>query len=95
MGTVRLQGEHFMVTIQNYVRAKSLEEAYELNQKKGNCILGGMLWTKMQNRMIQTAIDLCDLGLNEIEETEEEFCDIGRTPPENDECKGLEYYEED
>ena len=73
MGTVRLQGEHFMVTIQNYVRAKSLEEAYELNQKKGNCILGGMLWTKMQNRMIQTAIDLCDLGLNEIEETEEEF----------------------
>ena len=62
-----------MVTIQNYVRAKSLEEAYELNQKKGNCILGGMLWTKMQNRMIQTAIDLCDLGLNTIEETEEEF----------------------
>ena len=62
-----------MVTIQNYVRAKSLEEAYELNQKKGNCILGGMLWTKMQNRMIQTAIDLCDLGLNEIEETEEVF----------------------
>ena len=84
-----------MVTIQNYVRAKSLEEAYELNQKKGNCILGGMLWTKMQNRMIQTAIDLCDLGLNKVEETEEEFCDIGRTPPENDECKGLEYYEED
>lgn len=73
MGTVRFQGEHFMVTIQNYVRAKSLEEAYELNQKKGNCILGGMLWTKMQNRMIQTAIDLCDLGLNTIEETEEEF----------------------
>ena len=58
-----------MVTIQNYVRAKSLEEAYELNQKKGNCILGGMLWTKMQNRMIQTAIDLCDLGLNKIEES--------------------------
>ena len=29
------------------------------------------------------------------EETEEEFCYIGRTPPENDECKGLEYYEED
>ena len=42
MGTVRFQGEHFMVTIQNYVRAKSLEEAYELNQKKGNCILGAL-----------------------------------------------------
>ena len=49
-----------MVTIQNYVRAKSLEEAYELNQKKGNCILGGMLWTKMQNRMIQTIFVILD-----------------------------------
>ena len=73
MGTVRFQGEHFMVTIQNYVRAKSLEEAYELNQKKGNCILDGMLWTKMQNRMIQTAIDLCDLGLNEIKKRKRNF----------------------
>ena len=40
METVRLQGEHFMVTIQNYVRAKSLEEAYELNQKKGRQMSG-------------------------------------------------------
>ena len=32
-----------------------------------------MLWTKMQNRRIQTAIDLCDLGLDRIEENEEEF----------------------
>ena len=36
-----------MVTIQNYVRAQSIDEAYELNQKKGSCIIGGMLWTKM------------------------------------------------
>ena len=62
-----------MFHAKEYVKAESLEQAYELNQKKGNCILGGMLWTKMQNRMIQTAIDLCDLGLNEIEDTEEEF----------------------
>ena len=41
-----------MVTIQNYIRVKSLEEAYQLNQKKGSCIIGGMLWTKMQNRTI-------------------------------------------
>lgn len=47
-----------MVTIQNYVRVKNLEEAYTLNQKKGSMILGGMLWTKMQDRTIQTAIDL-------------------------------------
>ena len=52
-----------MVTIQNYVRAQSIDEAYELNQKKGSCIIGGMLWTKMQDRLIQTAIDMCDLDL--------------------------------
>ena len=62
-----------MVTIQNYVRAQSIDEAYELNQKKGSCIIGGMLWTKMQDRLIQTAIDMCDLGLDKIEEREDEF----------------------
>ena len=43
-----------MVTIQNYVRAQSIDEAYELNQKKGSCIIGGMLWTKMQLILSQT-----------------------------------------
>lgn len=62
-----------MVTIKNYVRVKNLEEAYELNQKKTNRIIGGMLWLKMMNINIQTAIDLCDLGLNKIEENSEEF----------------------
>ena len=32
-----------------------------------------MLWLKMGNHTIGTAIDLCDLGLDEIEETDEEF----------------------
>ena len=36
-----------MLTIQNYVRAESLEQAYELNQKKSAHIIGGMLWLKM------------------------------------------------
>ena len=62
-----------MVTIQNYVRAQSIDEAYELNQKKASCIIGGMLWTKMQDRPIQTAIDMCDLGLDKIEEKDDEF----------------------
>ena len=53
--------------------AESLEQAYELNQKKRNCIIGGMLWLKMGNRMVPTAIDLSNLGLNTIEENEEEF----------------------
>ena len=33
-----------MLSIQNYVRVKSLDEAYDLNQNRRNRILGGMLW---------------------------------------------------
>lgn len=62
-----------MLTIKNYVKVKTLEEAWELNQKRANRILGGMLWMKMSNASIQTAIDLSDLNLNTIEETPEEF----------------------
>ncbi len=62
-----------MLNITNYVRPQSLEEAYELCQKKTNVVLGGMLWLKMQNRNVQTAIDLCDLGLDKIEETEDDY----------------------
>ena len=62
-----------MITIQKYVRAQSLEEAYQLNQNTRNRVIGGMLWVKMGNGSVNTAIDLCDLGLNRIEETEEEF----------------------
>lgn len=57
----------------NYRKVESLEEAYELNQKKSNAIIGGMLWLKMSKRNIQTAIDLSGLGLDQIEETADEF----------------------
>lgn len=56
-----------------YVRAQSLDEAYELYQKKPNFVLGGMLWLKMKNKTLGTAIDLCDLGLDPIDEDENEF----------------------
>ena len=62
-----------MITIQKYVRAQSLEEAWQLNQNKRNRILGGMLWLRLGKGSVGTAIDLCDLGLNAIEETEEQF----------------------
>ena len=62
-----------MITIQKYVRAQSLEEAWQLNQNKRNRILGGMLWLRLGKGSINTAIDLCDLGLNTIEETEDAF----------------------
>lgn len=63
-----------MMNIRNYVRAQSLEEAYDLLQKnKRNRVIGGMLWLKMTNVNVPTAIDLCDLGLDTIEETDEHF----------------------
>ena len=62
-----------MITIQKYVRAQSLEEAWQLNQNKRNRILGGMLWLRLGKGSINTAIDLGDLGLDTIEETEEGF----------------------
>ena len=62
-----------MITIQKYVRAQSLEEAWQLNQSKLNRILGGMLWLRLGSGNVNTAIDLCDLGLNTIEETDDAF----------------------
>ena len=62
-----------MITIQKYVRPKSLAEAYELNQSRRSRIIGGMLWLKMGRGSIDTAIDLCDLGLDAIEETDDAF----------------------
>ena len=62
-----------MLKFKQYYRVKSLAEAYELNQKKSNVVLGGMLWLKLQRRTIGGVIDLSDLGLDRIEETEEAF----------------------
>ncbi len=62
-----------MLTIKNYVKVESLEQAYELNQKRSAKVLGGTLWLKMGNRNVQTAIDLSNLGLDKIEETEDAF----------------------
>ncbi len=62
-----------MLKIKQYVKAQDLEQAYELNQKNGNIVLGGMLWLKMQDRNVNTAIDLSGLGLDVIEEKESEF----------------------
>ena len=55
------------------MRPQSLEEAWELNQKKRNRVVAGMMWLKMGTHSFNTAIDLCDLGLDAIEETEGEF----------------------
>ena len=62
-----------MITIQKYVRAQSLEEAWTLNQNKANRVLGGMLWLRLGKGSVNTAIDLSDLGLDTIEETDSQF----------------------
>ena len=62
-----------MMTIREYARPATLEEAWQLNQKKPNRVLGGMIWLKMENINVGTAIDLSGLGLDTIEETDEGF----------------------
>ena len=62
-----------MFTAKNYVRAESLEQAYQLNRKKQNRLVGGMLWLKMSRLAVDTAIDLSALGLDTVEETETHF----------------------
>ncbi|MBE6541359.1 MAG: molybdopterin dehydrogenase [Ruminococcaceae bacterium] len=62
-----------MITIQKYVRAQSLEEAWQLNQNSRNRILGGMMWLRLGRGSIGTAIDISDLGLDTITEDDEQF----------------------
>lgn len=62
-----------MLTINHYVKAKSLEEAYELNQARNARIMGGMMWMRLGNARVHTLIDLSALGLDQIEETNHVF----------------------
>lgn len=62
-----------MITFREYKKVDTLEEAWQLNQKRANRIVGGMLWLKMSSQSLATAIDLSGLGLDTIEETDREF----------------------
>ncbi len=62
-----------MFAIREWKKAESLEEAWKLNQKKTNRIIGGMGWMKMQKKPVAAAIDLSGLGLNTIREEEDCF----------------------
>ena len=62
-----------MITIREYLKADSLEQAWSANQKRPNRVLGGMGWMKMSGGTVSAAIDLSGLGLDQIEETGEEF----------------------
>lgn len=82
-----------MLTIKEYIKAENLEQAYELNQKKSNRLLGGMMWLRLGKGNVNKAIDISGLGLGQIEETEEEFS-IGAmvTLRQLEQHKGLENY---
>ena len=62
-----------MITVKNYIKPDTLEAAYELNQKRANRIIGGMMWLRMGKGNILTAIDLSGLLSGEITETDTHF----------------------
>ncbi|MCH3988248.1 MAG: FAD binding domain-containing protein [Lachnospiraceae bacterium] len=82
-----------MFTAQKYVKAGTLDEAWQLNQSKGSHILGGMQWMKMSSAAYGTVIDLSGLGLDKITETEGGWqigCMV--TLRRLEECESLEAY---
>ena len=56
-----------MLYYNQYVRAQSLDEAYELYQKKPNFVLGRMLRLKKKNKTLGTANALCHLGRAKVQ----------------------------
>lgn len=62
-----------MFTASQYVRVQSLEQAYQLNQKRSATIIAGGGWLRLGKRNIGTLIDLCDLKLDTITETADDF----------------------
>ncbi len=68
-----------MFTAGQYIRAKSLEEAYSLH-KKGTCILGGMQWLKMGQGFYSKVIDLSDLHLSGITDEGDSYLVGAMTP---------------
>lgn len=61
------------MNFREYALPATLEEAWQLNQKRSNRILGGTLWMRMGSYSFHTAIDLSALPLHDIEETDGEF----------------------
>lgn len=62
-----------MFSAREYVKARSLAEAHELNRPRMNAVLGGGTWLKMGRKNMGAVIDLSGLSLDKITETESEF----------------------
>ena len=82
-----------MFTARNYVKVSSLNEAWQLNQRRSCRIVGGMQWMKMGNGDFNTIIDLSGLGMDKIEESREGW-KIGSmvTLRRMEQCSSLEEY---
>lgn len=66
-----------MFTLTDLVQPETLETAYQvLSDKRNNTILGGCAFLKMSSKRIGTAIDLSNLDLKYIKETDG-FIEIG------------------
>lgn len=62
-----------MLTIRNYCVPASLEEGYDLLQKKGSAVLGGGCWLNMGRTALNWAIEVNHLLSHAIEEREDCF----------------------
>lgn len=61
------------MTFKEYVCPGSLKEAWELNQKKNNRIVAGNMWLRLGKGSYGKLIDLSGLGLDKIEDSENEL----------------------
>ena len=60
--------------IVNYLKAQTIEEAYEqLNEDPSNLIIGGGAWLRLSSKVVETAIDLVHIELDQIVETKSSF----------------------
>lgn len=60
--------------VNSYQTVKSLEEAYNLLlENNQNTIVAGGAWMRLSSKVIETAIDLSGLGIDQIVETNDSF----------------------
>lgn len=51
-----------MFTAQQYVKAATLEEAWQLNQKRSTTLLAGGCWLRLTRRRVGALVDLSGWG---------------------------------
>lgn len=68
------KGGEQLITIREYTRPQTIDEAYKhLVAKKNTALFGGGAFIKMSSKNISTAIDLSKLGLDDIKESDEDI----------------------